>query len=82
MKMNLFQLRDVILKRDYGNPYLSSRGAQEMAVSIIFTTLASCFVGLRMFTRVVLIRRVEPSDWVVIVALVSSLVAWKTYRTR
>ncbi|KAJ5134425.1 Conidiation-specific protein Con-10 [Penicillium atrosanguineum] len=72
--MNLFELRDVVFKRDHGNPYLSSRGAQEMAVSIVFTALASCFVGLRMFTRIALIRRVEASDWVVIIALVNSYV--------
>jgi hypothetical protein len=69
--MNLFQLRDAVFKRDYGNPYLSSRGAQAMAVSVIFTALASCFVGMRMYTRIKLIRRVEASDWVVIIALVS-----------
>ncbi|KAJ5665289.1 uncharacterized protein N7477_007737 [Penicillium maclennaniae] len=72
--MNIFELRDVVLKRDHGNPYLSSRGAQEMVVSIVFTTLASCFVGLRMFTRIALIRRVEASDWVVIIALINSYV--------
>lgn len=71
--MNLFQLRDAVFKRDYGNPYLSPRGAQAMAVSVIFTALASCFVGMRMYTRIRLMRRVEASDWVVVIALVSHL---------
>lgn len=74
--MNIFELRDAVFKRDYGNPYLSPRGAQSMAVSIVFTTLASCFVGLRMFTRITLIRRVEASDWVVIIALVRRRRIW------
>lgn len=69
--MNLLQLRDAVFKRDYGNPYLSSRGAQAMAVSVVFTALATSFVGARMYTRIKLMRRFEANDWVVIAALVS-----------
>lgn len=69
--MNLLQLRDGIFKRDTGDTYLSSRGAQGMTVSIAFTVLATGFVAARLYTRVKLLRKIESNDWMVIVALVS-----------
>lgn len=69
--MNLLQIRDEIFKRGNNDTYLSSRGAQGMAVSIVFTVLATGFVGARLYTRIKLMRRVESNDWMVIIALVS-----------
>lgn len=70
--MSLLELRDALFQRDYGHPYMSSRGAQEMAVSVMFTTLASCFVAARLYTRISLMKRMEKNDWMVVIALVSS----------
>lgn len=50
---------------------MSSRGAQSLIVSVVFTCLATCFVAMRMYTRTKLIRRVEANDWMVVIALVS-----------
>lgn len=51
--------------------YLSNRGAQGMAISIVFTTLATFFVLARFYTRIWLIKRVEANDWMIMIALVS-----------
>jgi hypothetical protein len=66
----MFQFRDVIFQRGNDGTYLSSRGAKAMTVSVVFTSLASFFVALRMYTRIKLMRRVEANDWMVIIALV------------
>lgn len=71
--MNLLQFRDAIFRREDGNPYMSSRGQGEMAISIIFTILATCFVSARLYTRVMLMKRMESNDWMVVIALVSPL---------
>lgn len=42
-----------------------------MAVSIIFTSLATFFVLARLYTRVWLMKRLEANDWVILAALVS-----------
>lgn len=69
--MTISQLRETIFARDYGNPYMSSRGAGELAISVIFTALATCFVSARVYTRGWLMRRMESNDWMVVIALVS-----------
>ena len=56
---------------------MSSRGEQALIVSVVFTSLATCFVAMRMYTRIKLMRRVEANDWMVIVALVSCLTKQK-----
>ncbi|KAJ5562498.1 Integral membrane protein [Penicillium sp. DV-2018c] len=71
--MNLLQLRDEIFRHD-GGIYISHRGAQGLTVSVVFTVLATCFVAMRMFTRVKLMRRVEGNDWMVMIALANSYV--------
>ena len=43
-----------------------------MAVSIIFTSLATSFVIARLYTRIKLMKRMEANDWMVVIALVSS----------
>lgn len=70
-KMSKFQLHDAIVKREDGNPYLSSRGMQGLVVSVVFTSLAASFVGIRLYTRLKFLRRLEANDWMVVVALVS-----------
>ena len=53
--------------------YLSHRGAQALAVSIIFTCLATSFVAARLYTRIKLMKRMEANDWMIVTALVSTL---------
>lgn len=60
-----------IRPRGTENPYMTKRGAQGMAVSIIFTSLATCFVLARLYTRIWIMKRIEANDWMVLVALVS-----------
>lgn len=69
--MNMFELRDAVFTREGGGSYLSSRGAQGLAVSVIFTSLATAFVTARLYTRIKLMGRMESNDWMVVVALVS-----------
>jgi hypothetical protein len=72
--MNSLHSRDGIFKRDDHGILMSSRGEQAMVISVVFTGLATCFVAMRMFTRVRIMRRVEANDWMVIIALVSRVV--------
>jgi hypothetical protein len=71
--MDMLQLRDVLLKREDGNPYLSPRGMQGLVVSVVFTSLAATFVGIRLYTRLKFLRRLEANDWMVVIALVGYL---------
>jgi len=52
------------------HPYMTQRGAQGMAVSIIFTGLATSFVLARLYTRIWIMKRMEANDWMILVALV------------
>lgn len=70
--MTMLQLRDAIFQRGDDGTYMSSRGAQAMTVSVVFTSLATCFVAMRMYTRIKIMRRVEANDWMVVIALVST----------
>ncbi|RAL06990.1 uncharacterized protein BO97DRAFT_269482 [Aspergillus homomorphus CBS 101889] len=54
--------------------YMSPRGAQALAVSVVFTTLATLFVSARIYTRRLLMNRMEPNDWMILIALVLSFV--------
>ncbi|CAG8131748.1 unnamed protein product [Penicillium olsonii] len=67
----MLQLREVMGENEV---YLSSRGVQGLTVSVVFTSLATCFVGMRMYTRIKLMGRVEANDWMVVIALVNSYV--------
>lgn len=69
--MDLLYIRDAIFRRDNDGIFMSARGAQGLIVSVVFTALATCFVGMRMYTRIKLMNRVEANDWMVIIALVS-----------
>lgn len=69
--MNLLYIRDAIFRRDNDGILLSSRGQEGLVISVVFTALATCFVVMRMYTRMKLMNRVEANDWMVIIALVS-----------
>ncbi|CAI7669553.1 unnamed protein product [Penicillium pancosmium] len=73
--MDIIGLDDGIFKRDMGGDiYLSSRGTQGLVVSVVFTSLATAFVGIRIYTRLKFLRTLEANDWMVIIALVNSFV--------
>ena len=61
----------ILEQRDKGGPYLSERAKHAMAVSISFTLLATCSVVARLYTRARIVKRMEPNDWMSIIALVS-----------
>ncbi|KAJ5947522.1 hypothetical protein N7466_000537 [Penicillium verhagenii] len=63
-----------LFKRDNGNTYLSPRGVQGLVCSVVFTALATIFVGLRLYTRTKLLRKMEANDWMIVVALVNSYI--------
>ncbi|KAF7588534.1 hypothetical protein BBP40_005523 [Aspergillus hancockii] len=54
--------------------YLSSGGKSGMAISISFTSLASIFVLARIYTRAGIMKRMEPNDWMILIALTFSYV--------
>lgn len=72
--MDALKNDDGIFRRDYGAVYLSSRGVQGLTCSVVFTTLATIFVGLRLYTRIRLMKKMESNDWMVFIALVG---LWK-----
>jgi len=43
-----------------------------MVISVVFTALAGIFVGLRIFTRVIIIKHTGPGDWMIMLSYVSS----------
>ncbi|OQE12626.1 hypothetical protein PENVUL_c001G05067 [Penicillium vulpinum] len=53
---------------------MSPRGEEALVISVVFTSLATCFVAMRMYTRIKLMRRVEANDWMVVAALLNSYV--------
>lgn len=57
--------------RDNGASYLSERGSQGIAISVSFTVLATCSVAARLYTRVGIMKHMEPNDWMILIALVS-----------
>ncbi|CAI7582898.1 unnamed protein product [Penicillium viridicatum] len=74
MTMDQLYIRDAIFRRDNDGIFMSARGAQGLIVSVVFTALATCFVGMRMYTRIKLMNRVEANDWMVVIALVNSYI--------
>ncbi|KAJ6110336.1 Integral membrane protein [Penicillium sp. IBT 16267x] len=63
-----------LFKRDDGDIYLSPRGTQGLTCSVAFTALATTFVGLRLYTRTRIMRRMESNDWMILIALVNSYI--------
>ncbi|KAE8145951.1 integral membrane protein [Aspergillus avenaceus] len=64
----------IVHPRGEDKPYLSHGGKTGMAVSISFTSLATIFVLARVYTRAGLMKRMEPNDWMVLIALTFSYV--------
>lgn len=60
--------------------WLCSRGAQAMAVSITFTTLAACLVSARVYTRRYLVKHMEANDWIILIALVLFVLFFSSIR--
>ncbi|KAL4951531.1 hypothetical protein BDW69DRAFT_201403 [Aspergillus filifer] len=54
--------------------YLSPRGTLRLVISIVLTSLATLFVTARVYTRTKLIKRIEANDWMIIIALMLSLI--------
>ncbi|KAL1981889.1 hypothetical protein VTN96DRAFT_2018 [Rasamsonia emersonii] len=63
----------VILPRGDDTP-ISPRSVQAVVVSVVFTTMATCLVSARLYTRIHIIHRIESNDLMVIAALVFSFV--------
>lgn len=59
-----------IVPRGDGTSYLSSGGVKGLSISVVFTTLATCFVLARLYTRTRLMDRMESNDWMIVIALV------------
>ncbi|KAJ5609503.1 hypothetical protein N7528_010070 [Penicillium herquei] len=72
--MDLSLTQNDLFRRDYGDVYLSNRGVQGLTYSVVFTALATCFVGLRVYTRSRIMGKMESNDWMVIIALANSYV--------
>jgi hypothetical protein len=49
----------------------TARGREALSVSIAFTTLATVFTFIRIYTRTFLVKQMGADDWTIIVALVS-----------
>lgn len=62
---------NILLPRGNPGTMFSSRGAKGLATSVIFTTLATCLVSARLYTRISIMERLEPNDGMVMIALVS-----------
>ncbi|KKK15951.1 hypothetical protein ARAM_002791 [Aspergillus rambellii] len=64
---------------DNHKSYLSPGGTRGMAISIVFTSLAACFVLARAYTRTKLMKRMEANDWMVVIALILSFTFMSFY---
>jgi hypothetical protein len=49
----------------------TTRGREALSLSIAFTTLATVFTFIRIYTRTFLVKQMGADDWAIIVALVS-----------
>jgi hypothetical protein len=58
------------LRRGDDDTSMSSRAGQAVVVSVVFTTMATCLVSARLYTRIHIINRVEANDIMVFSALV------------
>ncbi|PLB43139.1 integral membrane protein [Aspergillus steynii IBT 23096] len=63
-----------VLPRGDDTSYLSPGGVKGLSISVVFTTLATCFVLARLYTRTRLMNRMESNDWMIVIALVLSFV--------
>ena len=54
----------------------TSRGQGAVAASAVFTSLATILAGIRVYTRAFIVKKIGIDDWIVLVAVVSSLHRW------
>jgi len=50
----------------------TARGRSALAVSIVFTSLATLFLAIRIYTRAFLVKQMGSDDYTILVALVRS----------
>ncbi|KAF9889398.1 hypothetical protein FE257_007299 [Aspergillus nanangensis] len=53
-------------------PIGTARGREALAVSAVFTSLATFFTMLRIYTRVFLVKQIGADDWTIIISLIFS----------
>lgn len=65
----------MINSRDYTDRWHDSAGLRRsiLVTSILTPTLAALFVGLRLYSQRVFLRRIHKEDWLIVVALVFSI---------
>lgn len=64
-------LRVLAPREEGGQSYFSDGGKRGLSISVVFTSLATIFVAARVYTRTRLMKRMEPNDWMILIALVS-----------
>ncbi|KAE8375925.1 hypothetical protein BDV26DRAFT_266899 [Aspergillus bertholletiae] len=79
MSPTIAHLQPTIHPRGEGHSYLSSGGKSGMAISIAFTSLATIFVFARVYTRAVIMKRMESNDYMIMIALTFSYVFMAFY---
>lgn len=64
-------LHILLPREETGQSYFSHGGKRGLSISVVFTSLATIFVTARIYTRTRLMKRMEPNDWMILIALVS-----------
>jgi len=53
---------------------MSPRGIQALIITVVLTSIAAFFVGLRLFTRVGLVKLMGREDWTILLSMVSQAI--------
>ncbi|EAU31185.1 predicted protein [Aspergillus terreus NIH2624] len=67
-------LHILLPREETGQSYFSHGGKRGLSISVVFTSLATIFVTARIYTRTRLMKRMEPNDWMILIALTFSYV--------
>ncbi|KAL5355418.1 integral membrane protein [Aspergillus floccosus] len=67
-------LHVLLPREERGQSYFSHGGKRGLSISVVFTGLATIFVAARVYTRTRLMKRMEPNDWMILIALTFSYV--------
>lgn len=67
-------LHVLLPREETGQSYFSHGGKRGLSISVVFTSLATIFVTARIYTRTRLMKRMEPNDWMILIALTFSYV--------
>ncbi|OJJ48464.1 hypothetical protein ASPZODRAFT_130497 [Penicilliopsis zonata CBS 506.65] len=70
----MFELQPLLLSRGQAQEWTSNGGARGLAISIVFTILATIFVCARLYTRVSIMKRMEANDCMILFALANSFI--------